>query len=101
MHALLTTMDLGAGTLALQEKLGQHFSSILQGLDGFKSLTMFRDPATGHCGGLSLWESRDKAQAALSVTGATLRDALAGVVKRPPVREVYEVWGTFDSSEDP
>jgi len=98
MYVLLTTMDLGAGTEDLQLKLGEQFSSILRGLKGFKSLTMFRDEATGKCGGLSLWETRDDARAALSSTGAELRDALTGVVKQPPVREVYEVWGVFESA---
>jgi len=96
MYVLLTTMDLGAGTEDLQIKLGEEFSSALRRLKGFKSLTMFRDPATGKCGGLSLWVTREDAQAALSSTGQKLKDALAGAVKAPPVREIYEVWGVFE-----
>lgn len=99
MYTLLTTMDLGAGTEDLQEKLGQQFSSALRSLKGFKKLTMFRDPATGKCGGLSLWETRDDAEAALSSTGSKLKEALAGAVKEAPTREVYEVWGVFEPSE--
>jgi heme-degrading monooxygenase HmoA len=96
MYTLLTTMDLGSGTQDLQEKLGQQFSSALRGLKGFKKLTMFRDPATGKCGGLSLWETKEDAEAALSSTGPKLKEALAGAVKEPPTREVYEVWGVFE-----
>ena len=95
MYVLLTTMDLGAGTEHLQIKLGEEFSSALRRLKGFRSLTMFRDPATGKCGGLSLWVTREDAQAALSYTEPRLKEALAGAVKAPPVREIYDVWGVF------
>jgi len=43
-----------------------------------------------------LWVTREDAQAALSSTGQKLKDALAGAVKAPPVREIYEVWGVFE-----
>jgi len=95
MYVLLTTMNLGEKTQDLQVKLGEQFSSSLRRLKGFKSLTMFRDPPTGRCGGLSLWETKEDAKAALSSTGSKLKEALAGVVKEPPTRDVYEVWGVF------
>jgi hypothetical protein len=95
MHALLTTMNLGPGTEDLQLKLGEQFSAALRTRKGFKNLTMFRDPATGRCGGLSVWATKEDAEAALAATGSALKTALAGAVKEPPTRAVYEVWGVF------
>ena len=92
MHVLFTVFTLGPGTQEIGDELGEKFSSILTGLKGFKRLTMFREDETGECGGLSLWESKEDAEAALATTGSKLKGALTGVIKRQPQRGVYEVW---------
>jgi heme-degrading monooxygenase HmoA len=92
MYVLFTVFTLGPETREIADKLGEKFSSILTGLKGFKRLTMFRDDETGENGGLSLWESKEDAEAALATTGSELKEALSGVVKGPPKRGVYEVW---------
>ena len=92
MYVLFTMFTLGPETQEIAGKLGEKFSSILTGLKGFKRLTMFRDDETGENGGLSLWESKEDAEAALATTGSELKEALSGVVKGQPKRGVYEVW---------
>jgi len=92
MYVLFTMFTLGPETQEIADKLGEKFSSILTSLKGFKRLTMFRDDETGENGGLSLWESKEDAEAALATTGSELKEALSGVVKGQPKRGVYEVW---------
>ena len=92
MYVLFTMFTLGPEAQEIADKLGEKFSSILTGLKGFKRLTMFRDDETGENGGLSLWESKEDAEAALATTGSELKEALSGVVKGQPKRGVYEVW---------
>ncbi|MBN2541816.1 hypothetical protein JXI42_03035 [bacterium] len=96
MYALLTTFTLGPGKEELGDKLGAQFSAILKNQKGFKKLTMFRDDATGECGGFSLWESREDAEAAMANTGNELKESLTGVVTGPPKRGVYDIWDVFE-----
>jgi len=92
MHALLTMFTLGPGMDEFADKLGENFSSALRSQEGFKGLTMFRNDETGECGGLSIWLSKQDAEAALATTGSKLKEALSGVVKGEPKRGLYEVW---------
>ena len=97
MHVLFTMFTLGPGAQEIGDKLGEQFSSTLKDLKGFKRLTMFRDDETGECGGLSLWESKQDAEAALATTGSKLKEALTGVVTGPPKRGVYEMWKILET----
>jgi len=97
MHVLFTMFTLGPGTQELGDKLGENFSSTLTGLKGFERLTMFRNDETGECGGLSIWQSKQDAEAALAATGSKLKEALTGVVKGEPKRAVYEVWRVVEA----
>jgi hypothetical protein len=98
MYTLFTMFTLGPNMQETGDKLGEKFTSVLKGLKGFKRLTMFRDDETGECGGLSLWESKEDAEAALAITGSGLKDALSGVVKGQPKRGVYEVWKVTEAN---
>jgi len=97
MHVLFTMFTLGPGTQELGDKLGENFSSTLTGLKGFERLTMFRNDETGECGGLSIWQSKQDAEAALAATGSKLKEALTGVAKGEPKRAVYEVWRVVEA----
>ena len=97
MYALLTMFTLGPGTREIADKMGEQFSAVIAGLKGLKGMTMFGDDSTGEYGGLSLWESKADAEAALATTGAKLGEALSGIVKGEPKRGVYEVWRVFEA----
>ncbi len=92
MHVLLTMFTLGPGMEEFGDKLGENFSSTLRSQKGFKRLTMFRNDDTGECGGLSIWQSKEDAEAALATTGSKLKEALTGVAKGEPKRGVYDLW---------
>ena len=92
MYARLVMFTLGQANVCPAEKLADQFASALKTLKGFKSATFFGDNTVGEYGGLSLWESKEDAEAALATTGSELKEALSGVVKGQPKRGVYEVW---------
>jgi len=82
-----------AGMEALADKAGSRYES----LKGFKGVTFFIDEQEGVYGSLTLWESREDAEAAAAVVGPTLREGLAGMPVRgePQIRtvEIYEPKG--------
>ena len=92
MYAVLTMFTLGPGTRPIADKIGEQFMPVLKSFKGLKDVTFFSDDAAGEYGGLSLWETKEDAEACLAATGPKLEEALKDIVKGPPKRGVYEVW---------
>ena len=92
MYVALTLFTLGPGKREVADQIGGQFGPMLQGMKGFKSMTMFGDNETGEYGGLSVWETKEDAEAALANTGEPMKQALGDLLKGPPVRKVFEVW---------
>ena len=59
---------------------------------GFKRVTFFGDETVGEYGSLSLWESKEDAEAAAAVIGPKLQQAVSGIAKEPPTRRFFEVY---------
>jgi len=47
---------------------------------------------TGEYGSLSLWESKEDAEAAAAVMGPKMEQVVSGIAKAPPTRRFYEVY---------
>jgi heme-degrading monooxygenase HmoA len=92
MYAALTTFNLGPGTKELADKMGEQFGSMLQGMKGFQSMTMFGDYDTGEYGGISIWATKEDAEAALANTEEPMKKAVGHLLKGAPMRKVFEVW---------
>ena len=92
MYAALTLFTLGPGTREIADKSGEKFGPMLQGMKGFKSMTMFGDHDTGEYGGLTIWETKEDAEAALAATEGPMQEALGDLLKGPPTRKVFELW---------
>jgi len=92
MYAALTTFTLGPGAREVADKMGERFMGMLQGMKGFKSMTMFGDYDTGEYGGLSIWATKEDAEAALANTEEPMKQAVGNLLKGPPMRKVYQVW---------
>ncbi len=91
MYAVLTMFTLGPGTREIAEKSGEQFGGMLPAMKGFKGMTMVGDDDTGEYGGMTLWETKEDAEAALA-TQAPMREALGALLKAPPTAKVYQVW---------
>lgn len=92
MYATLLALALGPGTRSAGEKLADQFAPALKTMKGFKGVTFFGDETTGDYGSLTLWETKEDAEAAAAVTGPKLEQAVSGIVKAPPTRRFFEVY---------
>ncbi|MFQ5914063.1 MAG: hypothetical protein ACE5JS_12840 [Nitrospinota bacterium] len=92
MFARLTLFTLGPGTRSTAEKLAGQFDPLFKTQKGFKGITFIGDDAVGEYGGLSLWESKEAAEAAASALNPKLQEALSGIVKGPPTLRLFEVF---------
>lgn len=92
MYAILTLFKLGPGTQEIANTTGDRMAPFLVGMKGFKSLTMFSDYETGEYGGLSVWETKEDAEAAKAALAAKMQRALGDMVKGPPTMRVLEVY---------
>ncbi len=72
MYAQLVMLSLGSGTRSTAEKLADQFAPALRSLKGFKRVTFLGDETVGEYGSLSLWESKEDAEAAGAVMGPQL-----------------------------
>ncbi|HUS70924.1 MAG TPA: hypothetical protein VM075_09160, partial [Anaerolineae bacterium] len=70
MYAVLVLFTLGPGTGEMADKAGEQFGGMLQSMKGFKGMTMIGDYDTGEYGGMTLWETKEDAEAALAATQA-------------------------------
>ncbi len=92
MYTTLTMFTTKPGMREIVEKLADGMFSTVSGMKGFKSVTFFADPETDEYGGFSLWESKEDADAAFTVTGPKLEEALNDIGTGPPTRRVFEVY---------
>jgi len=92
MYAQWVMFALGPGTRSTAEKLADQFAPVLRTLKGFKSVTFIGDDTAGEYASLSLWESKENAEAAAAATGSRLEEALSGIVKGPLTRRLFEVY---------
>lgn len=92
MYASLSVVKLGPGMRSAAEKMANQFAPALRALKGFKRVTFFGDETVGEYGSLSLWESKEDAEAAAAVIGPKLQQAVSGMAKEPPTRRFFEVY---------
>ena len=92
MYASLHIFTLGPGMRSTAEKLADQFAPVLRALKGFKGVTFLGDDTVAEYGALSLWESKEDAEAAAATTGPQLEQTLSGIVKAPPVRRFFQVY---------
>ena len=97
MHALWTIFTLGPGTRDAADKLCEGWGPVLGSLSGFKGATFIGDADAGEYAALTLWESREAAEAALAATQAGFDEQIGGIAKGPVTRKIYEVWQVVGS----
>ena len=94
MYATLVMFTLGPGTRSTAEKMAEQFAPLIKGLKGFKNITFLGDDELGEYASVTIYESKEDAEAAVATTGPRLEEALKGIVKGPPTRRLFEVFET-------
>ena len=92
MYAQLSIITLGPGKRPVAEKLADQFNPALRTLKGFKKVTFLGDDTIGEYMSLSLWESKEAAEAAATVIRPQLEQAVSDIAKVPPTRRFFEVY---------
>jgi heme-degrading monooxygenase HmoA len=92
MYARFVLFTLGNGKRDVAEGMAKKQQSAMQGLKGFKGASFIADESTGEYGIMSLWESKENAQAAEVTLTPGYLQALKGHLKRIPMRRVLEVF---------
>ena len=92
MYARLVMFTLGPGTRPTAEKLAAQFAAALSAQKGFRNATFVGDDEAGEYGALSLWESREAAEAAAAVLDPQMDQALSGLVQGPPTVRLLGVY---------
>jgi heme-degrading monooxygenase HmoA len=92
MYATFVMFTLGPETRSTAEKLTEQFAPVIRGLKGFKSITFLGDDAVGEYASVTIYESKEDAEAAIAATDPRLEEALKDIVKGPPTRRLFEVF---------
>lgn len=91
MFARLLLFRLEPGSRSKAEELVSTFDGMLRARKGFKDVTFLADDDSGEYGALTVYESREDAQAAYDALFPGLQQALTGLAKEPPHETLFEV----------
>jgi len=92
MYAQLVMLTLGPGMRSTAEKLADQLAPAVRALKGFKSETFLGDETVGEYWCLSLWESKEDAEAATAAIGPRVDEAMSAIGKGPVTRRSFEVY---------
>ena len=92
MYASMLNLNLGPGMRSAGEQLADQSSPILKTLKGFKGVTFFADVEAGEYMSLSLWETKEDAEAGAAISDTKLKEAVGNILKGPPTRRFFEVY---------
>ena len=79
MYGRLNLMQARVEDRPKMEKVADQFAPILRGLKGFRDVKFFLDEQTGTYGALSLWDSKEDAEAAAETTRPQFDQAMAEI----------------------
>ncbi len=91
MYARLNIMNMGPGQREFAEGVADKVAPAMRALKGFRSVTFIGDFETGEIGGLSVWETKEDADAAGEAL-AWLQELVGDKLKGPPDIKVFEVY---------
>lgn len=92
MYATLVTLNLGPGMRSVAEKLADQFALVHRGMKGFKSSIYLADETAGEYSSITIYESKEDAEASITASRPKLEQAIKGIVKGPPTVKTYEVY---------
>jgi len=91
MFARLLLFKLEPGSRSTASELASAFDTMLKARKGFHSVTFLADDNGGEYGALTVYETREDAQAAYEALFSGLEQALSGIAKAPPHEKLFEV----------
>ena len=92
MYAQLFTFQLGPNMRPAAEQIADQSFPGYKSMKGFKSVTYLGEDESGEYAALSIWESKQDLEAAAAMLRSKTEEALATIVKEPPIRKIYEIY---------
>ena len=93
MFAELVIVKLGPDMRSMAQTMADHLAPVYKTLKGFKSVVFIGDVDAGEYGSLSLWESREDAEALSGAVKGRLKKVASSVPKQGPTsRRIFEVY---------
>lgn len=92
MYARWVVLTLKSESRVTIGALVAQFTPLYRAQPGFESVTFVGDEATGECGSLSLWASREAAEAGSAALLPQLQQVVAGLLVGLPVSRFYAVY---------
>jgi hypothetical protein len=85
--------NLGPRQRGAADALAAELGPLIRSQTGCAQATFFGDDSDGQYGIFVLWDTQQHADAAAALVGPRLERHLAGKVKTPPTRRLFEVMG--------
>ena len=92
MYASWTQFSVKPGMREQMEQLADELHAAMKPMNGFVSATFLSQPESNKYGALTVWNSREAAEAAQSITESKLQAAISGIAQGPPERDRFEVY---------
>lgn len=92
MYARYIVLNLGPANRALAENICDGAAPRYAAQPGYRSVTFLFDDASGEYASLSVWNSREEADAAANALRPWLLEITAGQLKAPPESRFFEVY---------
>ena len=92
MYAHLVMFNLGPDSRSTAEAIADQSFPAYKTQKVFKGVTFLGDQEKGNYGSLSLWETKEDAEAWIESAGPQFQKAIAGIVKSPPERHLFEIY---------
>ncbi len=92
MYARLVQITLGPGHREFAEERADVFAPVIAALKGHKSTTFLADFDSGEFSTISVWETKEDAEAAGEELATWLLEAVGDKLKGPPSVKILEVY---------
>lgn len=92
MYANVVILNLGPGMRPFAEKLADQFALVHREMKGFKNVIYLADETAGEYLSVTLYESKQDAEASITANRPKLEQATKDIVKVPPTVKTYEVY---------
>jgi len=92
MYAMWTLFTLGPGMRGMADQMGDVWIPILRAMPGFAGGTFIRNNDAGEYGALTVWDTRDAAEAAFAQSEPQFQEQVVRIAQGPVTRTIFEVW---------
>ena len=92
MCARLAVLTVGPGMWSTMEKIADEMAAHYRALKGFQSVTFLGNNDTHQYGTVSLWETKEDAEAVDAALGPALREKAGEILKGSPEVRYFEVY---------